>query len=62
MKWEDKIKEDAKVEFFPCRIKTNIECPKCGRKIYKRTDITLTTYPAQYKYECSCGWWGSAFT
>ena len=43
------------------REKTDIECPKCGKYIYRRTDIILTSYPPQYRYECDCGWVGSAY-
>ena len=41
--------------------KTDIDCPECGKKIFKRTDIVLTSYPPQYQYECECGWIGYAF-
>lgn len=37
---------------------TDIDCPKCGKKIYVRTDIVLTSYPPQRQYECDCGWVG----
>lgn len=37
---------------------TDIECPKCKRKLYRRTDIVLTTYPPRHQYECECGWIG----
>ena len=62
MKWEDHVKQGPPEEVFSNRKKTDIECPKCGELIYKRTDIVLTSYPAQYRYECDCGWVGSAFT
>lgn len=40
---------------------TDIECPKCGEKIYRDTTIVLTSYPEQYGYFCeSCGWTGTA--
>lgn len=41
---------------------TNLECPKCGKHIFLRNDIVLTTYPPQYSYFCECGWAGSSFT
>lgn len=41
--------------------KRDIVCPICGKKIFKRTDIALTSYPAQYQYECECGWVGYAY-
>ena len=51
---------------MPCAIFTgkeqvNVKCPICGKLIYRRTDIVLTTYPAKYQYECECGWRGTAF-
>lgn len=39
---------------------TDIDCPECGKKIFRRTDIVLTSYPPQYKYECECGWNGTS--
>ena len=42
------------------REKTDIECPECGSPLWRRTDIVLTSYPPQYRYECdACGWEGS---
>lgn len=62
MKWEDLVNKMPPPEVFENRIKTNVECPKCGKLLWKRTDIVLTSYPPQYQYECDCGWWGSAHT
>lgn len=40
---------------------TDIECPNCGKKIYRRTDVVLTTYPPTFRYECIfCHWCGYA--
>ncbi len=61
MKWEEFIKTPLDQELFSHKILTNIECPKCGKKLWKRTDIVLTSYPPQYQYECDCGWQGSAY-
>ena len=61
MKWEDYNKQMPQEYVFKERTQVNVECPKCGKKLWRRNDITLTTYPEQYKYECECGWWGSAF-
>lgn len=62
MKWSE-IENDIPDEIFSIsnREKTNIECPKCGKYIYRRTDIILTSYPPKYRYECDCGWVGSAY-
>lgn len=54
MKWED-FKDNYPTYTFTNKIQTNIECPKCGKRLFERTDIVLTTYPAQYQYECTCG-------
>lgn len=62
MKWSE-IENNIPDEIFSIsnREKTNIECPKCGKYIYRRTDIILTSYPPKYRYECDCGWVGSAY-
>lgn len=61
--WEEHQFKMPPHEVFTNKIKTNIQCPKCGEPLYKRTDIVLTSYPAQYQYECEkCNWVGYAFT
>ena len=42
------------------QVLTDIDCPECGRKIYFDSTVTLTSYPAQFCYWCSCGWVGTA--
>ena len=60
MKWEDY--KDQSVSVMPLNmVKTDIDCPKCGKKLYKRTDIVLTSYPPQEVFECGCGWVGTAY-
>jgi len=61
MKWEEFKNIDSLTTAYDPREKTNIECPECGKKLWRRTDIVLTSYPAQYQYECDCGWVGYAF-
>ena len=61
MKWEDFEKEYPDTSTFTNLIHTNIECPKCGKPLFQRTDIVLTTWPAQYVYKCECGFSGHAF-
>ena len=39
----------------------NVKCPICGKKLIRRNNIVLTSYPAQYQYECSCGFIGYAY-
>lgn len=60
MKWEDVEKQYPKMSTCTNLQKTDIDCPICGKKILKRTDIVPTSYPAQYQYECECGWVGYA--
>jgi len=59
MKWEDFKKQELDFSFTDLK-ETNIECPVCGKKIFKRMNVVLTTYPPQYQYECKCGWVGYA--
>lgn len=60
MKWGDVEKQYPKMSTCTILQKTDIDCPICGKKISKRTDIVLTSYPLQYQYECECGWVGYA--
>lgn len=64
MKWEDFTKRKAEycstVKRHYNATLTNIECPKCGEKIYCRTDIVLACYPPKRSYYCECGWTGTA--
>lgn len=55
MKWDDFLSEPIDVK-WDMQLLTDVECPKCGRKIYIDTSIVLTSYPAKYKCWCSCGW------
>ena len=59
MTWEEFENANVKTVLFPeKRKKTDIECPNCGKKVYVRTDIVLTSYPPKSQYECDCGWVG----
>lgn len=58
--WEDFNKEIEASNIYPSKQQTNVLCPNCGERLWKRTDIVLTTYPPQYLYECKCGWNGTA--
>lgn len=58
MKWEEYTKRMLPISTPVTRVKTNIECPKCKKHIWKRIDIVLTSNPPQYQYECDCGWVG----
>lgn len=59
MKWEEFKNMMTPEPIFVNLVKTNIECPECGKNLFQRTDIVLTSYPAQYQYECNeCGFIG----
>ena len=60
MTWEEFEKANVRVGCLdlPKRMKTGIECPKCGKELYVRTDIVLASNPPQSQYECDCGWVG----
>ncbi len=59
--WEEYINEDIYGEYGERYEPVEVECPKCKNRLYKRTDIVLTSYPPQYQYECKeCGWCGYA--
>lgn len=60
MKWEEFKNQYPETSCFTNRKQTDIDCPKCGKKIFKRMDIVFRSYPAQYQYECECGWIGYA--
>lgn len=63
VKWENFQKVNSNDYYrLPNRICTDITCPKCEEFIFLVTDKILTTYPAQYQYECpNCGWVGYSF-
>ena len=58
MKWEDYKNRMPQEPIFLDKVRTNIECPRCGKELFFRNDIVLTTYPAKYQYECVCGFVG----
>lgn len=57
MKWEE-FDRMMPIDSWSKYKETDVECPKCGKKVKMRRDIVLTSYPAQYQYECECGWVG----
>ena len=58
MTWDDYIQRKIPRQASVTRVKTDIECPRCGRYIWKRVDTVLLSNPPQYQYECDCGWTG----
>lgn len=64
MKWDDyqNFINDLTFKYNTNREKTDVECPKCGSPLWRRTDIVLASYPPQHKYECdACGWKGTGY-
>ena len=61
MKWEEFKNMTTPEPAFQNLVKTTIECPNCGKKLFYRNNVVLTTYPAQYQYECECGFVGYSF-
>ena len=60
--WEDFKKVSMDVPLWEAREQTHIACPNCGKPLWRRNDIVLTSYPAQYQYECdNCSWVGYAY-
>ena len=58
MQWEEFLQHKLPLNPIVTRVKTDIECPKCKRNLWKRMDIVLTSDPPKYQYECECGWVG----
>lgn len=61
MKWEQFERGNRYTQEYANKVLTNIECPKCGKNLFQRTDIILTSCPCQYQYECECGFIGYSF-
>lgn len=58
MTWKE-FKQQKYLEYTTNLKITDIECPKCGNKIYVDTTTVLTSYPPQQRYTClGCGWTG----
>ena len=62
MKWEQFERMNQYTQEYANKVLTNIECPKCGKNLFQRTDIILLGYlpshPCKYQYECECGFIG----
>lgn len=59
MTWEEAKKNRWQNIILSDRELTDVECPKCGRKIYVDMTCILTSNPPQRRYFCDCGWSGS---
>lgn len=61
MKWEELERSTTRSIQIQQNIKTDIDCPECGEKVYLDNSVVLATYPVKYSYWCSCGWSGTSF-
>lgn len=60
MKWED-FKNGQREHLSAEWSITDIECPKCGRKLHRYEMAVLTSLPPKRKYKCfTCDWEGTA--
>ena len=58
--WEEFVEAQGSCQYANAE-PTQLACPKCGKRIYKRTDIILSCYPPKRQYFCGdCGWVGYA--
>lgn len=61
MTWEEFKSNEFIEDNLTGQILTDIECPKCGKKIYYDSTMILASYPPQYSYWCKCGWHGTSY-
>lgn len=59
MKWDEFNESDPQVTHV-VQVKTDIDCPICGKKIFWDTRVGRTSSPPEYWYWCPCGWFGSS--
>lgn len=58
MKWED-YRKNVIYTMNPVYTMTDIECPKCGEKIYMDTSVEYLSNPPLHDFYCfKCGWKG----
>ena len=60
MKWDEFNGLNLQV-MHDGQVRTDIECPKCGEKIFWDSRVVLTSLPPQYCYWCTCGWKGNSY-
>ena len=60
MNWDEFNKTDLQV-MYDGQVKTDIDCPICGKKVLWDSRITLTSLPPKYHYWCTCGWCGDSY-
>lgn len=59
MKWEDFVTAKEKIVYRDAE-RVDIQCPKCGKDIWVKTNVILASYPPKRSYFCECGWSGQA--
>lgn len=58
MKWEDFTRSED-LTTYPRYVKTEIECPSCGEKIYEDMHLVYLSNPPKHGFHCfKCGWSG----
>ena len=58
MTWDEYCNQkiDTQYDRWPWQ-KIDVECPKCGEKIYQNYGIVSASFPQKYDYKCAhCGW------
>lgn len=60
MTWNDFNKDDVTVMNIG-QVRTDIDCPICGKKVLWDSRVVLTSLPPQYQYWCTCGWSGTSY-
>ena len=56
MTWDEFV-QDKKEHSLKEWSLTNIQCPVCGKEIYKYTFVTHAFYPPKRRYKCfGCNW------
>lgn len=60
MNWDEFNETDPQVRYVE-QVKTDIDCPICGKKVLWDSRIELTSLPPQYQYWCPCGWSGTSY-
>ena len=48
----EEYREQMKITQHGKYTKIDVECPKCGERLYRDNSIVLTTYPPQHRLEC----------
>lgn len=60
MKWDEFNGNDLQV-MYDGQVRTDIDCPVCGKKVLWDSRIILTSLPPKYHYWCPCGWSGDSY-